>query len=80
MVDWGQAFNVGVVGFVLVFFVLAMLALAMWFIGWFFNKTAGVKNPFNPGKKNKSENKTIKSKEIPEYKPKLKIDDFDRYE
>ena len=32
-VDWGQAWQIGLIGFGLVFAVLVILALAMWLLG-----------------------------------------------
>jgi Na+-transporting methylmalonyl-CoA/oxaloacetate decarboxylase gamma subunit len=81
-VDWGQAFQVGVIGFALVFFVLTMLAISMWLVGWIFNKTDKVKIPVKTNKLSGAVNKKAKNKTetVPEYKPKIKIEDSDRYE
>ncbi len=40
-VDWTQAWQVGVIGFGLVFAVLIILALAMWLTGWLLSKMGG---------------------------------------
>ena len=40
-VDWTQAWQVGVIGFGLVFAVLIILALAMWLTGWLLRKMGG---------------------------------------
>jgi Na+-transporting methylmalonyl-CoA/oxaloacetate decarboxylase gamma subunit len=37
-VDWGQAWEIGLTGFGLVFGVLVVLALAMWLTGWVLHK------------------------------------------
>jgi Na+-transporting methylmalonyl-CoA/oxaloacetate decarboxylase gamma subunit len=81
-VDWGQAVQVGVVGFGLVFFVLAILAICMWLVGWFFDKSGNLKIQVKKAKKTKTDNKVeeIKIESIPEYKPRVRIEDFDRYE
>jgi Na+-transporting methylmalonyl-CoA/oxaloacetate decarboxylase gamma subunit len=39
-VDWGQAWQIGLNGFGLVFGVLVVLALAMWLTAWVLNKMA----------------------------------------
>ncbi|NLL90612.1 MAG: OadG family protein [Dehalococcoidales bacterium] len=77
-VDWGQALQVGGFGFLLVFVVLTILAIAMWLIGWFFDKSAGIKNPFKREKEIYPEED--KPKEEPEYNPEYKIDNTDCYE
>ena len=81
-VDWGQALQVGGMGFGLVFVVLSILALSMWLVGWMFNKYDIMKNTPRTNKKTISSNITGKNKteNIPEHKAKSKIDDFDRYE
>jgi Na+-transporting methylmalonyl-CoA/oxaloacetate decarboxylase gamma subunit len=80
-VDWGQAFQVGVIGFALVFFVLIILAIAMWLIGWVFNKSINFKTLFKRKKKIQSADiSESKPKEDPEYNPRFKIDNIDRYE
>ncbi len=38
-VDWGQAWQIGLTGFGLVFGVLVILALVMWLTGWVLHKT-----------------------------------------
>jgi Na+-transporting methylmalonyl-CoA/oxaloacetate decarboxylase gamma subunit len=38
MVDWGKALTVGGVGFLTVFVVLGILALALSFVGWLLNR------------------------------------------
>jgi Na+-transporting methylmalonyl-CoA/oxaloacetate decarboxylase gamma subunit len=40
-VDWGQAWQVGGIGFGLVFAVLIILALVMWLTGLLLNKIGG---------------------------------------
>jgi Na+-transporting methylmalonyl-CoA/oxaloacetate decarboxylase gamma subunit len=80
-VDWGQAFQVGGFGFLLVFVVLTILAICMWLIGWVFNKSAKIKGLFKREKKIYPEDKTEdKPKEEPGYNPEYKIDNIDRYE
>jgi Na+-transporting methylmalonyl-CoA/oxaloacetate decarboxylase gamma subunit len=81
MVDWGQAVQVGVIGFALVFFVLIILAIAMWLVGWIFNKTGSIKISPKTKKSTSNYKKEAGKKEtMPEYKPKIKIEDSDRYE
>jgi Na+-transporting methylmalonyl-CoA/oxaloacetate decarboxylase gamma subunit len=80
MVDWEQAFTVGVVGFALVFFVLTILAVCMWMIGWIFNKTGDVKFPIRAKKLIKTDDNKNKPESVPEDKFELTIDDSDRYE
>jgi Na+-transporting methylmalonyl-CoA/oxaloacetate decarboxylase gamma subunit len=80
-VDWGQAFQVGVIGFLLVFFVLIVLAVAMWLLGWFFNKSASFNSLFKRRKKIQTADiQESKPKEDPEYNPGFHIDNIDRYE
>ena len=80
-VDWGQAFQVGGFGFLLVILVLATLAVCMWLIGWFFNKSTSIKNLFKREKKTlPSDISEEKPKEDPEYNPEFKIENIDRYE
>ncbi|MDD4923936.1 MAG: hypothetical protein PHF74_03770 [Dehalococcoidales bacterium] len=80
-VDWGQAFQVGGFGFLLVILVLTTLAVCMWLIGWFFNKSTSLKSLFKREKKNQpSVNTENKPKEEPEYNPEFKIDNIHRYE
>ena len=43
MVDWGQALTVGGVGFLTVFVVLGILALALSLVGWLLNRTLNKK-------------------------------------
>jgi hypothetical protein len=50
----------------------------MWLIGWFFDKSAGIKNPFKREKEIYPEED--KPKEEPEYNPEYKIDNTDCYE
>ncbi len=73
-VDWGQAWQVGVVGFLLVFSVLTILALSMWAIGWFFKKLEAMKNRTQP----EQENPDIM--EETEEEPALGFFDSERYE
>ena len=40
-IDWGQAWQIVVIGFGLVFAVLIVLAIVMWLTGWLINKTGG---------------------------------------
>jgi len=80
-VDWGQAFQVGVIGFLLVFFVLIVLAVAMWLLGWFFNKSVSFKTLFKREKKIQTADiPESKPKEDPEYNSGFHIDNIDRYE
>jgi Na+-transporting methylmalonyl-CoA/oxaloacetate decarboxylase gamma subunit len=79
-VDWGQAFQVGGFGFLLVILVLATLAVCMWLIGWLFSKSLSFKNLFKREKKiQPSDNSDNKPKEEPEYNPEFKIENIDRY-
>lgn len=78
-VDWGQALQVGVFGFLLVVLVLATLAVCMWLIGWIFNRPIDIKNIFTRKKKS-SDNPGAEPQEEPEYNPQYKIDDIERYE
>jgi len=40
-IDWGQALETGGLGFLLVFIVLAALALVIWLAGYLINKAGG---------------------------------------
>ena len=40
-IDWGQAWQIIVIGFGLVFAVLIVLAIVMWLTGWLLNKIGG---------------------------------------
>ncbi len=80
-VDWGQAFQVGGFGFLLVFLVLTSLAVCMWIIGRLFSKPISFKNFFKREKKIlPSDISESKPKEEPEYNPEFKIENIDRYE
>jgi len=78
-VDWGQAFQVGGFGFLLVFVVLTILAVCMWLIGWILNRPFNIKNLFKRDKK-LSDNPENEPQEEPEYNPQYKIDEIERYE
>ena len=54
-IDWGQAFQIGGIGFGLVFAVLVILALTMWLVGLLINKffsRANVAGEQKEGQKN----------------------------
>ena len=55
VVDWGQAFQIGGVGFGLVFAVLVVLASAIWLVGLLLNKVFG-RNNVTSEKKESQEN------------------------
>jgi len=40
-IDWGEALQIGGIGFLLVFAVLAILALATWLVGRIVDRTGG---------------------------------------
>ena len=40
-IDWGQAWQIIVIGFGLVFTVLIVLAIVIWLTGWLLNKIGG---------------------------------------
>jgi Na+-transporting methylmalonyl-CoA/oxaloacetate decarboxylase gamma subunit len=50
MIDWGQALTVGGIGFLTVFVVLGILALALSLVGWLMNRTLNKKTAQKAGK------------------------------
>jgi Na+-transporting methylmalonyl-CoA/oxaloacetate decarboxylase gamma subunit len=50
MIDWGQALTVGGIGFLTVFVVLSILALALSLVGWLMNWTLNKKTAQKAGK------------------------------
>ena len=80
-VDWGQAFQVGGFGFLLVFLVLTILAICMWLLGWITNQSINIKTLFKRKQKMPlSDNLNDEPKEEPGYNPEFKIENIDRYE
>jgi Na+-transporting methylmalonyl-CoA/oxaloacetate decarboxylase gamma subunit len=55
-VDWTQAWQVGVIGFGLVFSVLIILALAMWLTGRLLSKMGGSADTGEKGQETKVSN------------------------
>ncbi len=49
-IDWGRALEIGGLGFLTVFIVLVALALIIWLIGYFINKSGSTTDEENGSK------------------------------